>query len=164
MAFSLEEVCDRLEINEMYARYVHAADERDTESLNRVFLPHTMFDWTACGGAKMTYEEAKQGPVFTGKLFPWSFHIYTNPLVDFSDDRRGATVKVKAVNPSGLHDDRDEPIMFQTQGTYVDTLEKTINGWRITNRVWKEFFILGPLKKVDGIPGMLKVAGRSLDS
>lgn len=161
MTLSIEEISDRLEINDIYSRYVHAADDRDFESLDRVFLPHTVFDWSSCGGGKMTYEEAKAGPVFTGKLFPWSFHIYTNIQIDFEEGRKAAAVKVKAINPSGLRDGNGEPAMFQTQGTYVDRVEKGKDGvWRIVNRVWNEFFVLGPLRKVDGMTGMLEVAGR----
>ncbi|KAF5268335.1 hypothetical protein FOXYS1_767 [Fusarium oxysporum] len=162
MTLSIEEISDRLEIQDIYTRYVHAADDR--ESLDDIFLPNTTFDWTSAGGGKMTYEEAKAGPVFTGKLIPWSFHIYTNARINFLEDRQKAVVKVKAVNPSGLENTRGEPLMFQTHGTYTDQLEKTVDGWRITHRIWHEFTIVGPFKKADGIPGILESAGKTFDT
>jgi hypothetical protein len=54
--------------------------------------------------------------------------------------------------------------MFQTHGDYVDQLEKIADGWRILSRVWHEFWVVGPMEKVDGIPGMLKIAGRQADA
>ncbi|KAH7162032.1 hypothetical protein B0J13DRAFT_535077 [Dactylonectria estremocensis] len=157
MPLPIEEISDRLEIQDLYARYVHAADDR--ESLDGIFLSDTTFDWSSCGGGKMTYEEAKAGPVFTGKMFPWSFHIYANPRIDFSDDRRTAEVKVKAINPSGLPDKGGKPMMFQTYGTYTDQLKRTADGWRIAVRVWEESSIVGPFEKVGGIAGILEAAG-----
>ncbi|KAL3490767.1 hypothetical protein BJX62DRAFT_237881 [Aspergillus germanicus] len=134
--------------------------------LDRIFLPETTFDWTSCGGGKMTYAEAKAGPVFQGKLFPWSYHIYTNPQIDFVDGGERARVLVKAVNPSGLSKSGDgggTAMMFQTHGTYTDDLVKTEGGWRIVNRYWDEAFITGPFEKVEGIPGMLGLAGVTMD-
>ncbi|WAO87440.1 SnoaL-like domain-containing protein [Fusarium falciforme] len=159
MTLSIEEISDRLEIQDIYTRYVHAADDR--ESLDNIFLPDTTFDWTSAGGGVMTYKEAKEGPVFTGKLLPWAFHIYTNVRIDVLEGRQKAVVKVKAVNPSGLEDKQGEPMMFQTHGTYTDQLEKTVDGWRITDRIWHEFSVVGPFKKIDGIPGMLESAGKN---
>ncbi|KAL3449121.1 hypothetical protein BJX65DRAFT_306187 [Aspergillus insuetus] len=164
MPYSLEEISSRLEITDIYARYVHAADVRDFHTLDRIFLPETTFDWTSCGGGKMTYTEAKAGPVFQGKLFPWSYHIYANPQIDFVDGGERVRVLVKAVNPSGLtQSGTGANMMFQTHGTYTDDLERTEEGWRIVNRYWEEAFITGPLGKVDGIPGMLGLAGVEMD-
>ncbi|KAJ0419637.1 hypothetical protein BJY00DRAFT_313785 [Aspergillus carlsbadensis] len=169
MPYSISEISSRLEITDLYARYVHAADARDFAALDAIFLPDTTFDWTSCNGGKMTYEKAKAGPVFQGKLFPWSFHIYANPLIEFIDGER-ARVKVKAINPSGLPSRNEDgggvggaTMMFQTHGTYTDLLERTEDGWRITERYWEEAFITGPLGKVEGIPGMLGLAGVSMD-
>jgi hypothetical protein len=69
-AILTREISSRLEITDIYARYVHAADAQDFDTLDRSFLPETTFDWTSCGGGKMSYTEAKAGPVFQGKLFP----------------------------------------------------------------------------------------------
>ncbi|KAL2784324.1 hypothetical protein BJX66DRAFT_89527 [Aspergillus keveii] len=171
MPYTLEEISSRLEITDIYARYVHAADARDFDTLDHIFLPETIFDWTSCGGGKMSYTEAKAGPVFQGKLFPWSYHIYANPQIDCLDGGERARVLVKAVNPSGLPQGGNgasgsgsgKPVMFQTHGTYTDDLVKTEAGWRIVNRYWDEAFITGPFEKVEGIPGMLGLAGVKMD-
>lgn len=54
--------------------------------------------------------------------------------------------------------------MFQTHGVYVDQLAKTADGWRIMSRVWQEFWIVGPLEKISGIPTILNAAGRQADA
>ena len=69
MGLTIEEISDRLEINDLYSRYVHAADDHDTAALDLIFLPHTTFDWSSTGGGKMTYLEAREGPAFRGDLF-----------------------------------------------------------------------------------------------
>ncbi|KAE8338005.1 hypothetical protein BDV24DRAFT_166707 [Aspergillus arachidicola] len=162
MTLSIQEISDRLEIDDLYARYVHAADERDMESLDLIFLPQTFFDWSAGGGGKMTYEEARRGPIFTGKLFPWTFHIYANTAIDFSDDKQTAVVKVKTLTPLGLNSSDGTPMMYQMNGVYVDTLEKTTDGWRIINRVAREGFSTGSGALINGMRGMLEAAGKSL--
>jgi hypothetical protein len=99
MVLSIEEISDRLEITDLYARYVHAADDRDAAALDRIFLPHTTFDWSSTGGGKMTYLEARDGPAFRGDLFPWSFHVCTNIRIDLVGDGKSARVKSKTLCP-----------------------------------------------------------------
>lgn len=44
---SYEEMGDRLEILDLYARYVHAVDRTDYDTLeNRIFISETSFDMT----------------------------------------------------------------------------------------------------------------------
>ena len=43
MTYSLEEVSDRLAINETIIRYVHALDDHEIDVLDTVFLPYCKF-------------------------------------------------------------------------------------------------------------------------
>lgn len=165
MVYTIEEISDRLEIHDLYARYVHAVDDKDFPPLESIFLPSTTFDWSGSGGMVTTWEDAKQGDFMTGKLFPYVFHICTNIVIDFDADKNGATVRSKTVHPTGLegiNEDLKKPLLFQVQGVYVDRLERKAEGWRITKRVWRNFWATGPLDLVDGIPAMLKLAGKAL--
>lgn len=161
MVYTIEEISDRLEIHDLFARYVHAVDDKDFPPLESIFLPSTTFDWSASGGVVTTWEDAKNGDFMTGKLFPYVFHICTNIVIDFDTDKNGATVRSKTVHPTGL-EGLDGPLLFQVQGVYVDRLKRTAEGWRITERVWRDFWATGPLGLVDGIQGMLKLAGKTL--
>ena len=159
MGLTIEEISDRLEINDLYSRYVHAADDHDTAALDLIFLPHTTFDWTSTGGGKMTYLEAREGPAFRGDLFPWSFHICTNIRIDLGGDGKSASVKSKTLCPMGRKGQRTgRAVMFQMQGSYSDELERMEGGWRILKRVWCEDWVAGPFGKVDGLAGALGVA------
>ena len=159
MTLTLEEISDRLEINDLYARYVHAVDDREFETLDRIFLPETVFDWTASGGERTQWQEAKHGEFLTGKLFPYVFHVCTNLRMDFHGDGLGATVKSKTIHPTGLKGPDGEAMLFQVQGCYTDRLVKTADGWRITERIWQDFWATGSFKLYDGIPGMIAAAG-----
>jgi hypothetical protein len=161
MTYTIEEISDRLEIMDMFARYVHAADEKVLEPLECIFLPETVFDWTASGGVRTTWAEAKKGDFITGKLFPYVFHICTNIQIIFDGDHQGATVKSKTIHPTGLNGVDGNPLLFQVQGVYLDRLTKTAEGWRISQRLWKDFWAVGPIPLIDGIGGMLNAAGKS---
>ena len=52
--YSLAELADRVAINDLYARYVHAIDDKDYDELDRIFLPETVFDWTSFGHVRVT--------------------------------------------------------------------------------------------------------------
>jgi hypothetical protein len=132
MVLTIQEISDRLEINDLHARYVHAADDRDPAALDSIFLPHITFDWSFTGGEKMTYLEARDGLAFRGDLFPWSFHVCTNIRVDLDAGGESASVKSKTLCPMGREGGSSgRAVMFQMQGSYVDRLERTEGGWRI---------------------------------
>lgn len=158
MTYTLEEISDRLEIIDLFALYVHAVDDKELETLERIFLAETVFDWTASGGVRTTWAEAKTGDFITGKLFPYVFHVCANIQINFDDDHQGATVKSKTIHPTGLKSADGTPLLFQVQGVYIDRLTKTGEGWRIRQRVWKDFWAVGPIPLIEGIGGMLNAA------
>jgi hypothetical protein len=47
---TLREMSDRLEIQELFARYAHAVDSRDWVALKEVFTEDAVVDRTAMGG------------------------------------------------------------------------------------------------------------------
>lgn len=158
MTLSLEEISDRLEIEELYARYVHAVDDHEFEPLERIFVPETIFDWTQSGGERTTWAVAKDGPFLKGELFPYIFHVCVNVRIDFAPDHQSAAVKSKTIHPTGVKNTKGEPVLFQVQGVYTDRLVKTAEGWRILERVWKDFWAVGGLTWGGGIPDMLAKA------
>ncbi len=59
-SYSLDEIADRLAIGQVIARYVHALDARDYDTLDDVFLPDTRFDLTEAGGIAGSWVEVKR--------------------------------------------------------------------------------------------------------
>ncbi|WP_345750845.1 nuclear transport factor 2 family protein [Microbacterium rhizophilus] len=160
---SLQEISDRLEIQDIYARYVHAVDDRELRVLEGVFEPDTVFDWTASGGERTTWAEAREGDFITGRLFPYVFHICVDVRIDFDPDGERANVKSKTIHPTGLDGADGTPVLFQVHGAYIDSLVRRPGGWRIIERVWQDFWAVGGLRRVDGIPAMLAEAAPRSD-
>ena len=51
MALSLQEISDRIEIEDLLQRYTAAIDAKDWELLATVFTPDATLDYTSSGGA-----------------------------------------------------------------------------------------------------------------
>lgn len=164
MTYSLQEISDRLEIDDLYARYIHAVDDREFSPLEEIFIPETVFDWTASGGIRDVWSNVREGDFITGELFPYVFHMCANLRIDFDEPDAdgivdGATVKSKTIHPTGRPDANGEPHLFQVQGAYTDRLQRIGGKWRMTERVWQDFWAVKGLSLVDGIPGMLAETG-----
>ena len=154
--YSPQEVMDRLGIYDMYARYAHALDAQDFDTLDRdVFLPETVFDWAEAGGERLAWPEAREGDLLRARTFPLIFHFSGVYQIDFEEPGDRARVKTKMLHPSGLYGPDGTPQMFQVQGGYDDVLVRTQAGWRIIERVWRHFWVVGGLEYVgDGMTGM----------
>ena len=155
--YSLEELANRVAINDLYARYVHAVDAADMNTLDQqVFLPETTFDWTDVGYIKYDWITAKSDGLMSGEMFQFVFHLCGNIRIDFNEDQTKAYVKSKTIHPTGTKDKEGNAKLFQVQGTYTDVLIRTNEGWRITERVWKGAWIAGGLTYVESMAAMLE--------
>lgn len=163
MTLSIEEISARLEIDDLYARYIHAVDDKEFAPLEKIFLAETIFDWSSAGGQRTTWQEAKTGDFLTGELFQYVFHLCGNLRIDFEPNLESAVVKSKTIHPTGLRTPEGESLLFQVHGAYTDKLLKTSQGWRITERVWQDFWVAGRFEKYSGIPEMLASAGTDLE-
>ncbi|GHE46925.1 nuclear transport factor 2 family protein [Streptomyces capitiformicae] len=141
----LEELADRLEIIELYGRYVHAADAKRADLLDEVFLPDCVIDYTDAGlPAPFTWEQGRDGGFLTGEGFDHVFHISVNQVIDFEDDERTIShVKAKTINPWARRNDQGEVRAFQVQGWHTDVLVKTGKGWRFQKRRWTTEWVSG---------------------
>lgn len=157
--YTMSEISDRLEIHELYAQYVHAIDAGDQATLENVFTPDCILDWSHAGGPKETWATAKNGPMLKNELFPFVFHVCVNIIIEFDPDRNGATVRSKTIHPTGLYNTEGVATLFQVQGVYVDRITRTPNGWRLNKRTWHSAWAAGGLTLAGGIPDMLAAAG-----
>ncbi|BDB70247.1 hypothetical protein Cthiooxydans_26590 [Comamonas thiooxydans] len=57
---TLQDISDKVEINELLARYCHALDEKDWHSFQAIFLPDVILDFTAFGGPKGSPAELQE--------------------------------------------------------------------------------------------------------
>lgn len=156
-AYDLGEIGDRVMINDLYARYVHATDDKDYEALDRIFLPETSFDWTAVGHIKACWgDEVRNEYIRNGQFFVSDFHHATCFRIDFNDDRSEAYVKSKMLNATAVRNEAGETIANQVHGGYSDVLKQTDDGWKVISRIWNHGFITVNHATAGGSGGMLE--------
>ena len=56
---SLQEISDRMEIEDVLNRYAYAIDERNFDDLDNVFTPDATIDYSQVGGDKGDYTHIK---------------------------------------------------------------------------------------------------------
>ena len=143
MSYSLEEVSDRLEINDTIIRYVHALDDHEIDVLDTVFTPDCLFDFTSVGGQRARYSEFKSFLEVLRYTCTRDMHVFGMSRITFLDEQRTmAKVKSKVLNPMGAMKDGRE-VFFQHHGTYDDLFVKLPEGWRIKERTWNYGWISG---------------------
>ena len=133
---SLEEISDRLEIQQLLVDYSTAIDQRRFDDLDNVFTPDAYIDYTALGGIEGRYPEVKQ---WLSQVLP-NFPSYAHMLGNFSVriDGDAASSRVICFNPMVLDGDSGK-ILFCGLW-YDDEFVRTPEGWRMTRRVETKCF------------------------
>ena len=129
---SLQEVSDRLEIQDLFARYSFAIDERDWDALDRVFTPDARIDYSESGGAKGSYHEIKRWLALALERFPTYQHLAATSRIDIDGDT--ATSRTILFNPMVYPAADGTSQTFFIGLWYRDTLVRTVQGWRIAER------------------------------
>lgn len=128
---SLQEMSDRLEIQDLIARYAHAIDDQDWDALDRVFTPDAIIDYSELGGAKGNRAETKAYLAQAMPNFSAFQHLSTTTRLDIDGDR--AKARTILFNPMVMpHEGREQ--VFFIGLWYCDELARTPEGWRITHR------------------------------
>jgi len=132
-AMTLQEIADRIEIEDLLTRYATAVDAKDWDLYATCFTPDAFIDYTAAGGIKGQLPEVKQWLAQVMPLFPMSQHIVTNCTVVLDGDT--ARCRSYLFNPMGLREGDDGLMLFFDGGYYHDKLVRTEGGWLIAERV-----------------------------
>lgn len=128
---SLEEMSDRLEIQDLITRYAYAIDEQDWDGLDRVFTADAVIDYTELGGAKGSLSETKAYLAQAMPTFPAFQHLSTTTRIDIDGD--SARTKTILFNPMVMNHEGEERVFFIGLW-YNDELVRTADGWRIKHR------------------------------
>ena len=128
---SLEEISDRLEIQELLVAYSTAIDTRRFDDLDRVFTPDAYIDYREMGGIDGRFPEVK---AWLANVLP-NFPAYAHMLGNFDVRIDGDTASSRTVlfNPMVLGGDRNQ-ILFCGLW-YEDEFIRTPEGWRMSRRV-----------------------------
>lgn len=134
----LQEMSDRIEIQDLLARYTQAIDQRDWDALDRVFTPDARIDYRAMGGAAGGLAEVKRFLAEALPAFEAFQHLVGSCVVDIDGDT--ATARTICHNPMVLRGG-DDPHLLVCGLWYQDRLVRTAAGWRISERVEERAYI-----------------------
>jgi hypothetical protein len=136
---SLEEISDRLEIQQLLVAYSTAIDTRRFDDLDQVFTPDAYIDYRAMGGVDGQFPDVKKWLSEILPNFPAYSHLIGNFDVRVTRDTTGDTAKSRILcfNPMVLGD--DGKVLFCGLW-YDDEFVRTADGWRMTRRVETKCF------------------------
>lgn len=129
---ALQDMSDRLEIQDLFARYSFAIDDRDWDALDHVFTPDAQIDYTETGGAKGDLAGIKAWLPKALERFPAFQHMVATTQLTLEGDR--ATSRTILFNPMVMPDANGVPRTFFIGLWYRDVLVRTQQGWRIAER------------------------------
>jgi hypothetical protein len=128
---SLQEISDRLEIQDLLARYSDAIDTMQWDKLDALFTGDADIDYTSMGGIRGTLAEQK---AFLEANLPTIFqrgfqHLAATSLIEIDGD--AAQVRTICFNPMVLED--QQHVMFCGMW-YQDSMVRVDGAWRIKVR------------------------------
>lgn len=133
---SIEEISDRLEIQQLLIAYSTAIDSRRFDDLDQVFTSDAYIDYRAMGGVDGRYPEVK---AWLSEVLP-NFPAYAHMLGNFDVriDGDTATSRTLCFNPMVLGGAEGQVLFCGLW--YDDEFVRTAEGWRMTKRVEEKCF------------------------
>ena len=129
---SLQEMSDRLEIQELLVRYSHAVDTRDWDAFERVFTDDAVIDYTEMGGPRGSVKETRAFLETAMPMFSSFQHMVGNTVLEIDGD--SARSRTICHNPMVLDRGEGQTHVFFCGLWYRDELVRTPEGWRIRDR------------------------------
>ncbi len=141
MPLTLEQINDRIEIDELLARYSRALDFRQFDELEGIFTPDGEFDAGGLGHP--------QGPAAIREMIEGTIggldatqHLVGKSLIEFSEDGDSAEVRTYLISQH-IRESTPGPVKhYFLGGEYYDRVVRTPAGWRIAfrrlDRMWKQ--------------------------
>jgi len=129
---AIRAAADRVEIQEVMARYTTAVDARRWELLEQVFTPGAVIDFQPNGGARDTYPAITEYLETALAGFAAYQHYLSNFLTEVDGDQ--ATSRFYVFTPMvTIVDGRDE--LINDGGYYDAKFVRTAQGWRCSELV-----------------------------
>lgn len=129
---SLQEISDRLEIQDLLSRYSYAIDERNWDELDQLFTPDAVIDYSETGGAKGSVAQIKAWLPVAMERFPVFQHMVATTKLDLNGD--SARSRTVLFNPMVYKGEDGKDQVFFIGLWYRDHLVRTEDGWRIAER------------------------------
>ena len=138
----LQEISDRLEIQDLLARYSQAIDAHDFGALDGLFTEDAVIDYTEVGGPRGDLATTKE---FLARVLPahkGHYHLVGSTVVEISGDE--AAVRSICHNPMLLGQGEEPGRIYFCGLWYRDSMVRTPEGWRISQRYEEKCFIWFP--------------------
>ena len=133
MTKSLEEISDRMEIQDLMVAYSHAIDTRDWDALDDVFTEDAFIDYSAMGGSAGDLKTTKEFLAKAMANFAGFQHMVATSKVTLrGDEADGRTI---CHNPMVIDKGDGDTHVFFCGLWYRDRFVRTPAGWRIRERV-----------------------------
>ena len=127
---SLQEISDRMEIQDVLARYSDAIDSRQWGVLDEIFTADADIDYSSMGGIAGGLAEQKAFLAENVPAFPVSQHLAATTTFDINGDV--ARVRTICFNPMVI---KDEKHVLFCGLWYRDVFVRVDGQWRIQSRV-----------------------------
>jgi hypothetical protein len=127
---SLEEISDRLEMQQLLAAYSTAIDAGRFDDLDDLFTDDAVIDLSVTGGAYGPYGEVKSWLIETLSSLGAYMHLVSN--IDLRLAGETATGRTACLNPLVL--DPKSNAVYLMCFWYDDEFARTSDGWRIRKR------------------------------
>lgn len=136
---TLQQISDRLEIQQLAVDYAHAIDSRSFDLLDRVFTADAYIDYRVFGGIDGRYPEIRKwlGEVLSS-VTTYQHMVSNFDLAITGDEARG---RILCLNPTSVPAEGGAGERIAFYGLwYVDTYVRTPAGWRISSRCEEKAF------------------------
>ena len=140
---TLQDISDRIQIQDLLARYALAIDTKNWALLDTCFTSGAEVDYTSTGGEKGPYPQIRRWLEKVLSSFAVTVHHIGNISVELDGDR--ARARTYLWNPMGFQQADGTLHWFVVSAHYVDALVRTGEGWRIQQRVQEQGVIVGAL-------------------
>ncbi len=145
MTLSLQEISDRMEIQDLFVAYTYALDTKDWAAFERVFTPDAFIDYSVMGGSAGDLPSTIEFLRSAMPMFPSYQHMVATSQITVDGDT--AEAKTICHNPMTMGEGDDADLMVCGLW-YLDKLVRTADGWRIKERVEeKSYMRIFPGKK-----------------
>lgn len=141
----LQAVHDKIEIQELLARYARGVDSKDWELWKSVFTPDATVDYSSAGAAVGSRDEVAAWLEQGLSVVPMTQHFISNIEIDLDGDR--AKVRAMFYNPMQLPGMAD---LSYCGGYYHHDVVRTPEGWKSERLVEENLWFVNPLDKAAG--------------
>jgi hypothetical protein len=139
MMLSLQEISDRLEIQDLIYSYSDIIDKKEFNRLREIFTEDAHIDYSVFGGAVGNREEIIEFLEEAMPIFPNTQHLNANIQIKVNGDT--ATGRVMCFNPQEMEIPGGGRQVIMIGLWYVDEYVRTERGWRMRERVEEKSWV-----------------------